>query len=375
MGINKTLSIILIMVIILGTVVQTPVWAADDYRQLSVTEEFNLENSCDRISIEYVDGTKQRNELSSICVLTKKQWPKIRQEGYKIINQSSNLIFAQKDNTNPYDEDSRDAELFNEYLEKTGDLFNKIGLMEESKSVIQGKKLNYHIYLPNLEKLVVLRTNPSLRETLENVSFIYLGKTPQTAAVLKVYDETAVPKNISGETILKFMGYVFILDKPDNIYKENSIDAGEINQYYNTIKKAVSEAYIYNYNAVGKPLKLDSENDSVLFNFFGKLDSDRVLFDSENRPLFPLKYLAKSMGYTLDWDAKSSAFVVKDGNKLIAARKVETSATINNYKTMDYSMCLNISGKSYVDLDFVLDTLKCELSYNGGMIYARKLKN
>ncbi len=363
--------------------------ASNDFDQLNIIKPLQSErvmdyyNAIDVFDLVFVPTNKSfaPSKLCTIYTFTKKQWESIKKEEnfdvsqFEVLKETQNLLFVIKDEkTNPYDEASPDGKKFTDYLAKTVDLFNQLKLTEFKvpRGMINGIHMNYHINLPNIERVFAVKTAVKTGDSeKERINFALDGKTPETIATLKVYDKLAAkPENdrdnkTFNEIIYEFMGYTFVLERPEkNPYNPISIDAHDFDNAYTEIRKAVSQAYVYNQGAVGTAI-LPKEVNSAKLNVESVLLNELVLLDSAGRPLFPMASMAKALGYKVEWKPETFIFVITKNNRLIATKKVESSYTADNYKDATHIMCSIIGDRTYVDLDFVLNVLDCELRYDG----------
>lgn len=102
-------------------------------------------------------------------------------------------------------------------------------------------------------------------------------------------------------------------------------------------------------------------NGKVITNYY---DNQRAFFDNNGRTQVPLRTLAETMGFKVDWDGKTqSAVIPLDGGKKIVVKLYSNKVqTPNGEITMD-TVAVTINGRTYVPVRFVAEALGWKVGY------------
>ncbi|MDR1209793.1 MAG: copper amine oxidase N-terminal domain-containing protein [Clostridiales bacterium] len=338
--------------------------------------------SVDAFEIVYTPAKGSAAPLQTVYVLGPDGMKRARErglmDGLSLTDKGGVFTMAVRNHANPYTE--ADARAFEDYRAWRDGFLASRGFGEISVSLahVRGVGADYHIIMPMLDSVIGLRAAlPDGSLALDSLMFIYPGASETTVCTLSVYNKAdwanAIATEIAGAkyaVAMELMGYVFALLPGDNPFAEGTPDYKAFEAASETIKTAVGKVYVFN-DAETLGLSVNPKNPLPLAVGGGD-SAGRILFDSKNHPLFPLRALAEGLGYRVGWKPDDRVFTITTGDRLIAAKKIETVYTIDSYAESETALCSIIGGRSYVDLNFVIDTMGCELRWDGTNIIAAK---
>lgn len=347
-------------------------------REKPETDDLYYDNAYDSFLLEYIPlGDSLSSEtVCTVFIFTHNKWKKVKDdknysENYAVLKTTENFVFViYKNKYNPYIEESKDYEIFNFYAGQASSLINAFNLGEIKASVIFGTEMNYYFRLPSLKDVAAIRNVPdngALQK--ETIDFLYMSSPDYKIATLYVYNKAdwqSLKKEKQtpiGNVILDFMDYIFVLSPAQpNPYIEFSPDATGFEAAYNSIKQSASKAYIYNFNGVTSPINKSKDQEYSNLIIGGRIVSDKIIFDADNRPLFPMRILSEALGCKVEWDSENSAFTIIKGDSLVASKIVESSFSLENYAKAGQISCAIIDGTTYIDTGFAVNVLNCALS-------------
>jgi hypothetical protein len=323
-----------------------------------------------RVVYEPVSETYGDEYLSTVYVYASRGFGLINRtaenERLTVIRDGGFVYALDLAENNPYEPRLRDGSDFAKYLANPDKILSDMGIAEldASMAYIVGRDAPYRLLMSETQKLSAVRL-PAGDKERDRIDFVYNGSNGDAvAAVMRAYDKAAwaAVKNARDSAVaLELMGYVFTVKPGINPFGPEEATGFEKAAQY--AKSAASQAYLSDAGA--DSLGINKRADSLDFNFRGSIETDKILIDAAGKPLFPMSFLARSLGYKLTWNSPEKTFLVTNGDSLIAAKKIESSYTLSNYKTAKHSICSIIDNKVYVDLGFVINTLNCELNYDG----------
>ena len=353
--------------------------------------DFYEQNAVDTFSITYkpMDSRRESVALCEVYTFTQRQWTAVMAdaaytEDYAPVKITEHFVFVvHKSPSNPYEagiEDRAQFEALTADIPKLLDSFHlgEVALSETRlNSIIKGLYLYYEIFMPPVDRLMAVRRVPAADEIQkEGVIFVLAGlRKDAVVATFNIYDSDhwrAVNTLKEDNLVLDFMGYALTVnDSPANPLPADSDDAKALGKAYATIQKAAAGAMLYNHEGTGNAMRFPKGQKTARLSIGGGIVADPVLIYHSDKPLFPLRALAQALGCKVDWDAASGTFIIIKDGSLLAAKSIESSYTLENYELADQISCSIINGKTYVNMDFVVNVLGCQLAYDGsGVITA-----
>lgn len=346
----------------------------------------------DTFDIMYMPTSGSAKLLVTVYALSASNYKLAKEQnllGKLEVSESTGFYLAKRKAANPFPvpqspmDRSFDYTSFNDYQAWIDGFLTSKGVsgVKATRSNIIGRNASYHLAMPGLQNLTGFRcpneTNGLAKET---VVFVYnsgWGNADAVVYKLCVFSATewadAKTKVIGSQNYIiaeNFLGYVFALIGGDTEpYQKGTPDYIAFEAAKTGIKNAVSDVFVFNSQAktLGvaktKNLKLGSTNSTK---------TETILFDAKKHPLFPLRGLVSMIGYQLSWNAKDNVATITYRDKLIAVKKLENSYTSATLAAENNAATAMIDGVPYVDLDFVINNLKCEFRLDDGLIIVNK---
>lgn len=95
------------------------------------------------------------------------------------------------------------------------------------------------------------------------------------------------------------------------------------------------------------------------------LDVEPYIDTKTGRTLVPIRFISETLGADVEWNAQSRQVIIKDGSKEIVLTIGSRDVLINGEKhTIDCESKVLASGRTFVPLRFISETLSAKVDYN-----------